>query len=74
MNTKIKEWGNSLGVRLPKQAIVESGFNVEDETDVIARKGEIILKRHRVDYLKKFTPCISTKGWKFNREEANARH
>ncbi|MBO6208694.1 MAG: AbrB/MazE/SpoVT family DNA-binding domain-containing protein [Lachnospiraceae bacterium] len=50
MQTQIKNWGNSQGIRLSKEAMQEAGF-VNDETlTMIVNKGQIILQkefRHR---------------------------
>ena len=74
MNTKVSQWGNSAGVRIPKKAIIDSKFNVDDEIEVIAIEGQIVLKKaKKVDFTKAFTPFLHTKGWKFDREEANER-
>ena len=72
MNTKVCQWGNSVGVRIPKKAIVESRFDCDDEVEVIASDGQIILKKKKKEKLsEKFVPFLHTAGWKFNREEAN---
>ena len=37
-DTKLKAWGNSVGVVLPKEALKEEGLAVNDEVEVILRK------------------------------------
>lgn len=37
-DTKLKAWGNSVGVILPKEALKEEGLAVNDEVEVILRK------------------------------------
>jgi len=72
MNTKVCQWGNSAGIRIPKKAIIASRFDYNDEVEVVATDGQIILKKKKEkDYGEIFKPFISTKGWKFDREEAN---
>ena len=36
--TKLKAWGNSIGVVLPKEALKGENLNVNDEVEVIIRK------------------------------------
>ena len=36
--TKLKAWGNSIGIVLPKEALKEENLNVNDEVEVIVRK------------------------------------
>lgn len=36
--TKLKAWGNSLGVILPKERLKEEGLSINDEVEVILRK------------------------------------
>ena len=37
-DTKLKAWGNSVGIVLPKEALKEEGLAVNDEVEVILRK------------------------------------
>ena len=32
--TKLKAWGNSIGVILPKEALKEEGLSINDEVEV----------------------------------------
>jgi antitoxin MazE len=43
MVTKIQRWGNSQGLRLPKQVLEDARFAVGDDVDVTARDGTIII-------------------------------
>jgi len=43
MVTKIRKWGNSLGVRLPKSALQEAEVSEGTPVDVKVRNGSIVL-------------------------------
>ena len=45
MEVQIKPWGNSLGIRLPKSALHEAGFNPDETLVVKAENGRIVLSR-----------------------------
>ncbi len=45
MQTQLKSWGNSQGVRLPKEALAEAGFNIDDTLSISFTKGQIILQK-----------------------------
>ena len=36
--TKIREWGNSYGIVIPKDIVVKEGFKVNDNVDVCINK------------------------------------
>ena len=44
MGTKIRKWGNSLGVRLPKAAAEEAGLSDGSEVEVRVQYGAIVLR------------------------------
>jgi len=72
MSTKVVPWGNSAGVVIPKKILKESGLQFNDELDVTAvEDGFYLKKKPKKDYGEIFKPFISTKGWKFDRDEAN---
>ncbi|MBR3102963.1 MAG: AbrB/MazE/SpoVT family DNA-binding domain-containing protein [Lachnospiraceae bacterium] len=53
MQTQIKNWGNSQGIRLSKEAMQEAGFEKDEILTVTVSKGQIILqKRFRHKTLK----------------------
>ena len=53
MQTQIKNWGNSQGIRLSKEAMQEAGFEKDEILTVTVSKGQIILqKRFRQKTLK----------------------
>lgn len=43
MVTKIKKWGNSQGLRLPKHVLEDTCLEVGDEVDVLSRDGIIVI-------------------------------
>ncbi|MBL0177470.1 MAG: AbrB/MazE/SpoVT family DNA-binding domain-containing protein [Ignavibacteria bacterium] len=43
MVTKIQKWGNSQGLRLPKQILTEAQLMVGDDVDVSTSDGLIII-------------------------------
>ena len=45
METQLKPWGNSLGIRLPKALLNEAGFQPDDILSVRAENGRIVLYR-----------------------------
>ena len=50
MQVQLKEWGNSLGIRLVQEVLREANFNKNDILDIEARKGQITITkpfRHR---------------------------
>ncbi|MBI2659723.1 AbrB/MazE/SpoVT family DNA-binding domain-containing protein [Candidatus Woesearchaeota archaeon] len=42
--TKLKAWGNSIGVILPKEALKEEGLSINDEVEIILKKKSSPLK------------------------------
>ncbi len=50
MQAQIKAWGNSQGIRIPKEALKEAAISLDDYLDVSVSNGIIILEkphRHR---------------------------
>ena len=43
MVTKVQKWGNSQGLRLPKQVLEDARISVGDDVDVTARDGIIVI-------------------------------
>jgi antitoxin MazE len=44
MATKVQRWGNSQGLRLPRQVLEEARISVGDEVNVSAKDGEIVIR------------------------------
>ena len=49
MLAQVKKWGNSQGVRLPKQILKKSYINVGDSVDITVEHGQVIIKAVTVD-------------------------
>jgi antitoxin MazE len=43
MVTKVHKWGNSQGLRLPKQVLLDAKLSVGDAVDVAVRDGAIVI-------------------------------
>jgi len=43
MVTKIQKWGNSQGVRLPKDVLEEARLSVGEEVEISSQEGAIVL-------------------------------
>ena len=41
---KLKAWGNSIGLVLPKDALKKEGLSVNDEVEIIIKKKTTLLK------------------------------
>ena len=72
--TSLRQWGNSMGVRIPKEAIEKSKIQESDVLEVAAVNGVITLrKKNRKKFSDFAEPIFDTVNHKFNREEANER-
>ena len=45
MQTQIKNWGNSQGIRLSKEAMQEAGFEPDEILTLTVSRGQIILQK-----------------------------
>ena len=43
MVTRVQKWGNSQGLRLPRQVLAEVEIAVGDEVDIAVREGAIVI-------------------------------
>ena len=73
--TAVRQWGSSAGVQISREVLEESRIKIDDVLVVMAvTSGTIILQKQGQ---KKFSeivkPLVDTRGWKFDREEANER-
>ena len=74
MNTTLRQWGNSIGVRIPKEMLNRSNLELNDVLEIMAIDGGFKLqKKVKKTFRDIAKPLISTEGWKFDREEANER-
>ncbi|MEW6621424.1 MAG: AbrB/MazE/SpoVT family DNA-binding domain-containing protein [bacterium] len=44
MLTKIQKWGNSQGLRFPKEVLYRAHIAIGDEVDIKIYRGEIVIK------------------------------
>ena len=44
MLTKIQKWGNSQGLRFPKEILSRAHISIGDEVDINIQHGDIIIK------------------------------
>ena len=47
MRTKISPWGNSAGVRLPKEALATAGLKIGQEVEIVPGSGGIEVRARR---------------------------
>ncbi|MGH9941166.1 MAG: AbrB/MazE/SpoVT family DNA-binding domain-containing protein [Pyrinomonadaceae bacterium] len=70
MISKVQKWGNSQGLRLPKQVLELANIAVGDDVEVIVGEQQIIVKKvtrpkYKLDDLVKLIP----KGYKAREED-----
>jgi antitoxin MazE len=72
---QVAKWGNSLGVRLPVALVQELGISEGDELEVrpARRKTSKAMPAVEVSKEASVKELLESMGWKFDREEANAR-
>lgn len=66
MTTQISKWGNSLGIRIPKAILEESGIGINDEVTISCKEGAIIIK-------KRYSP-FNWYEWLKNEIERDMKH
>ena len=44
MMTKIQKWGNSQGLRVPKEVLNQAHISIGDDVDIGIRRGAIVIK------------------------------
>jgi antitoxin MazE len=75
---RVAKWGNSLAVRLPDAVVKALKLKTGDEIEIVvsgARRFEIGRDRSREKALERLRTLKKPlpKGFRFNRDEANAR-
>ena len=74
MHTTLRQWGNSVGVRIPRETLNSCNLKLNDELEIITFNGGLTLqKKAKKTFRDIAKPLVSTKGWKFDREDANER-
>lgn len=75
---QVSKWGNSLAVRLPKKLVEEMGLSPGDEVKIVKSDGRDI-SIEKIDRRKAALERMAQRKWKvpegykFDRDEANAR-
>lgn len=75
---KVAKWGNSLAIRLPAALVQQLGLKEGDEVVMTAKgKGAVEVsvdeqRRRAIERIRKLSVPLPP-GYKFDREEANAR-
>ncbi len=63
MKTKVKKWGNSLGLRIPKSFAEETSLDNGSSVDITVKKNAIIIKPEKPVYkLEDMLSHISSKN------------
>lgn len=45
MQAQVKEWGNSQGIRIPKEILKDAGISINEMLDITASNGVIMLAK-----------------------------
>lgn len=80
----VAQWGNSLAVRLPASMVADMGLSAGDEIELSPRAAganrfvaEVAKKQSKLELLQTMrkyqSNWIAETGYKWDREEANAR-
>ena len=74
MNTTLRQWGNSIGVRIPREALASCNLQLNDELEIVTFNGGFTLqKKAGKTFYDIAKPLVNTKDWVFDREQANER-
>jgi len=46
----LTKWGNSIGTRIPSNALAVAGFSLGDEVEIEAKKGVLVIKQAMPEY------------------------
>ncbi len=44
MEARVKKWGNSLGIRIPKSVVDEIGLHSEVVVDLLVKDGQLVIR------------------------------
>ena len=75
---RVAKWGNSLGIRLPAELVAALSIREGDDIEIVARAKEQIevtpdnRRKKALERMRSLRFKLPP-GYKFNREEANAR-
>ena len=45
MQAQVKAWGNSQGIRIPREVLQEAGISIDEILDINVKNGVIILEK-----------------------------
>lgn len=45
MQTQVKTWGNSQGIRIPREVLQDAGISINEILDIKVKNGVIILEK-----------------------------
>jgi len=74
---RVSKWGNSLAVRIPKDVVGALGLGEGDEIELTRRGPSVfevskVTREEAIERIRELAKPLP-KGWRFDREEANAR-
>ncbi|HYI38839.1 MAG TPA: AbrB/MazE/SpoVT family DNA-binding domain-containing protein [Allosphingosinicella sp.] len=78
LNMKVAKWGNSLAIRIPKDVAKALGINEGDDVELepgrigVLRLNREMTREEALESLRRLRGTMPV-GFKFDREEANAR-
>jgi antitoxin MazE len=76
---KVAKWGNSLAIRIPKDVAAALGLSEGDEVELepgrigLLRLNRQMTREEALEALKQSRGLLP-EGYRFDRDEANARH
>lgn len=76
---KVAKWGNSLAIRIPAEVVEKLGLTEGDDVEIQPSPINglelirLASRRERVERLREIMKDTMPDGYKFDREEANAR-
>lgn len=47
MKTRLRKWGNSQGLRFPRDVLRKAHISLGDEVEIVSREGAIVVKPSR---------------------------
>ncbi len=45
MQTQVKQWGNSQGIRIPKEVLMAANISLDEVLDITVSEGVIVLEK-----------------------------
>ncbi|MGL4609163.1 MAG: AbrB/MazE/SpoVT family DNA-binding domain-containing protein [Trueperaceae bacterium] len=47
MMTKVQRWGNSQGLRIPKELLETANITIGDDVHILAKEGKIVIEKRK---------------------------